>query len=71
MILSSEAIIDSFDSRKVRPHYFFVEAIDDFLTEKLWIMGPWRLDDGQCRCAKLLSEALQAKPSMLTSGRFA
>ena len=49
----------------------FAETIDDCLTKQLWIIGPWRLDDGQCRCAKLLSEALQAKPSMLTRGRYA
>ena len=49
----------------------FAEAIDDYLTEKLWIMGPWRIDYGQCRCAKLLLEALQVRPSMLTRGRYA
>ena len=49
----------------------FAEAIDDCLTEKLRIIGPCRLDDGQCRCAKLFSETLQAKPSMLTRSLYA
>ena len=47
------------------------DAIDDYLTKYFWIMGPWRPDDGQCHCTNSLSETLQAKPSMLTLGRYA
>ena len=42
--MTSEAVKDSFDSRTIRPHSMFAEAIDNCLPENLLIIGPWRLD---------------------------